>query len=245
MNYEKYQFNVKDWAEAIGVSVMLGVIIAYLFFNNWIGLIIIPAIFVAAKRYISRERIRNRQQILSDEFMDALKNISSNLIAGYSLENAFIEAERELLLLKGKQSYMYLELREMNRKISMNQPIEKILEEFSDRTGLEDIQNFSDIFSFAKRSGGKFVEIIETTTYRMWEKFETRREIEVTVSAKKLEQKIMDVIPVFILLYLRIASGDYLDSLYSSPIGMIFMTICLGVYVIALFLAEKVLDIRV
>lgn len=245
MNYEKYQFTLRDWVETVGVSVLLGIIIAYLFFNNSIGLLVVPLAFVGAKRYIARERIRTRQQILSEEFMDALKNISSNLIAGYSLENSWIEAEQEMLLLKGKKSLMYGELCEMNRKISMNQPLEKILEEFAIRTGVEDIQNFSDIFSFAKRSGGKFVEIIETTTYRMWEKFETRREIEVAVSAKKLEQKIMDVIPILILLYLRIASGDYMEVLYSNPMGIVFMTVCLGVYIVALLLAERVLDIKV
>lgn len=245
MNYEKYQFTLRDWLETVGVSVLLGIIIAYLFFNNSIGLLVVPLAFVGAKRYIAHERIRTRQQILSEEFMDALKNISSNLIAGYSLENSWIEAEKEMLLLKGKKSLMYGELCEMNRKISMNQPLEKILEEFAIRTGVEDIQNFSDIFSFAKRSGGKFVEIIETTTYRMWEKFETRREIEVAVSAKKLEQKIMDVIPILILLYLRIASGDYMEVLYSNPMGIVFMTVCLDVYIVALLLAERVLDIKV
>ncbi len=118
-----------------------------------------------------------------------VENISSNLLAGYSLENSWIEAEKEIALLYGERSNMYLELKEMNRQISINQPIEKTLEEFALRTGVDDIQNFSDIFSFAKRSGGKFVEIIENTTYRMWDKFETKREIQVAVSAKKLEQK--------------------------------------------------------
>ena len=103
----------------------------------------------------------------------------------------------------------------------------------------------SDIFSFAKRSGGKFVEIIENTTYRMWDKFETKREIQVAVSAKKLEQKAMDVIPIFILFYLKLASYDYLSALYGNMFGTVFMSICLAIYVAAVFIAERMLDIKI
>ena len=214
-------------------------------FDSVWSMLFFPIVIWLIYRREKTKIIVERKEKLTMEFMDMLKNISSNLLAGYSLENSWIEAEKEIALLYGERSNMYLELKEMNRQISINQPIEKTLEEFALRTGVDDIQNFSDIFSFAKRSGGKFVEIIENTTYRMWDKFETKREIQVAVSAKKLEQKAMDVIPIFILFYLKLASYDYLSALYGNMFGTVFMSICLAIYAAAVFIAERMLDIKI
>ena len=245
MNYDDYKLNLSDWSKVSLESFIITGLVSYLFFDSVWSMLFFPIVIWLIYRKEKTKIIVERKEKLTMEFMDMLKNISSNLLAGYSLENSWIEAEKEIALLYGERSNMYLELKEMNRQISINQPIEKTLEEFALRTGVDDIQNFSDIFSFAKRSGGKFVEIIENTTYRMWDKFETKREIQVAVSAKKLEQKAMDVIPIFILFYLKLASYDYLSALYGNMFGTVFMSICLAIYAAAVFIAERMLDIKI
>lgn len=245
MNYDDYKLNLSDWLKVSLESLAITALISCLFFDSAWFMIFFPIVVWIIHRRKKAKIIAERKEKLTMEFMDMLKNISSNLLAGYSLENSWIEAEKEIALLYGEKSNMYMELKEMNRQISINQPIERTLEEFAIRTGIDDIQNFSDIFSFAKRSGGKFVEIIENTTYRMWDKFETKREIQVAVSAKKLEQKAMDVIPIFILFYLKIASYDYLSALYGNIFGIVFMSVCLAAYVAAVFIAERLLDIKI
>ena len=239
MNYDDYKLNLSDWLKVSLESFIITGLVSYLFFDSVWSMLFFPIVIWLIYRREKTKIIVERKEKLTMEFMDMLKNISSNLLAGYSLENSWIEAEKEIALLYGERSNMYLELKEMNRQISINQPIEKTLEEFALRTGVDDIQNFSDIFSFAKRSGGKFVEIIENTTYRMWDKFETKREIQVAVSAK------MDVIPIFILFYLKLASYDYLSALYGNMFGTVFMSICLAIYAAAVFIAERMLDIKI
>ena len=66
-----------------------------------------------------------------------------------------------------------------------------------------------------------------------------------SVSAqKKLEQNIMNLMPLGILAYLKISSGDFLSAIYGNAFGVCFMSICLGIYVGALILAEKILKIE-
>lgn len=148
-------------------------------------------------------------------------------------------------LMYGNDSLMLSEIQEMNRQIKMNQTFEAVLSEFAHRSGLEDIVNFSDIFSFAKRSGGRFVDIIESTTYRMWTKYDTNRQIEVAVSAKRLEQKTMNYIPIFLLTFLKLSSRDYMSALYGNLIGVIFMSTCLLAYAGAIKLAKKFLQVGI
>ena len=94
-------------------------------------------------------------------------------------------------------------------------------------------------------SGGRFVDIIESTTYRMWAKYDTNRQIEVAVSAKRLEQKTMNYIPIFLLAFLKLSSRDYMSALYGNLIGVIFMSTCLLAYAGAIKLAKKFLQVGI
>lgn len=62
------------------------------------------------------------------------------------------------------------------------------------------------------------------------DKYDTNRQIEVAVSAKRLEQKTMNYIPIFLLAFLKLSSRDYMSALYGNLIGVIFMSTCLLAY---------------
>lgn len=245
MNYKIYKLTVKEKMLVTMQAVLLGAAVAYLFFDSFIALIFIPIIFAVLYKKKKKDGLDKQKQQLTEEFMEALKNVSTSLLAGYSVENSWREAQKEIKLLYGENSYMYMELQEMNRLIAMNIPVEEILDKFAERADIEDISTFAEIFSFAKRSRGNFGQIIDTTTYRMWEKYETKREIQLSIASKRMEQKVMNIIPIGMLAYLRIASADYMSALYGNAFGVIFMTICLAVYVLVLILAEKMLDIKI
>ena len=51
-------------------------------------------------------------------------------------------------------------------------------------------------FFVRERSGGDFHKIIATTIEHISDKIEVEREVQTVISAKKMEQKIMNVIPV-------------------------------------------------
>ena len=245
MDYKKYKLSVKEKLIVVMQTIIVAFIVSYLFFDSVIALIFIPVIFAIIYKKKKLSGLQNQKTELTKQFMEALKNVSTALLAGYSVENAWKEAQKEVGHLYGKDSYIHKELDEMNRLISMNIPVEEILQKFAERSGVEEINTFAEIFAFAKRSRGNFGQIIETTTYRMWEKFETLREIQVSVASKKMEQNIMNVIPIGMLAYLRIASGDYMKVMNGNAFGVIFMMLCLIMYVFVIFLAEKMLDINI
>ena len=127
----------------------------------------------------------------------------------------------------------------------MNQPIEKLFYEFAAASGCEDILNFAEVFLFAKRSGGDFGRIIKSTTERIRDKMEVEEEIQTVLSGKKMEQKVMSVIPIGLLVYLRLTSGDFLAPLYGNAAGICVMTGALAAYGVALWLSEKIISIKV
>lgn len=65
------------------------------------------------------------------------------------------------------------------------------------------------------------------------------------LAGKKLEGRIMNGMPLFILAYLNLTSGDFLAVLYGNPLGVVIMTGALAGYFAALRLSEHILDIHV
>ena len=245
MDYKRYRLSKKEAAIVILESIAISVLISKLFFDSFWGMTASPAILLIMWKKTIEQKLEERNKKVAMEFQTMLKNVSSSLLAGFSLENAFVEAEKELKQMYGEKSYMFLELQNINKKVGMNIPLEEPLEDLAERTGMEDIYNFIDILSFAKRAGGNFVEIIDNTINKMWAKYETAREIDVAISAKKLEQKVMSVIPVVLLAYMKLTSAEYMSVLYGNVAGVLFMTVCLLAYGGAIYLAGKILQNKV
>ena len=170
MDYKRYRLSKKEAAIVILESIAISVLISKLFFDSFWGMTASPAILLIMWKKTIEQKLEERNKKVAMEFQTMLKNVSSSLLAGFSLENAFVEAEKELKQMYGEKSYMFLELQNINKKVGMNIPLEEPLEDLAERTGMEDIYNFIDILSFAKRAGGNFVEIIDNTINKMWAK---------------------------------------------------------------------------
>lgn len=244
MDYRKYQLKPRELWQCLGMSLLLGVVLAYLFYDSWLGMFLTPLLFLIIRRRREKERLDGLQSDLAKEFVDALRSVSASLMAGYSMENAWRVAQREICRLYGQDSLLGKELEMINHSMELNTPLENLLSEFGERSGNSDIASFAEVFAFAKRSGGNFVTIIEGTTEHMRARFETEREIQVLVASRKMEQKVMNLMPLLILAYLKLTSPGFLDVLYGNFPGVLFMSLCLLLYGLALVLAEKLMDIR-
>ena len=88
-------------------------------------------------------------------------------------------------------------------------------------------------------------EVMERCVCVIEEKLVTEREIQVLISAREMEQKIMNVVPFGILLYISVTSKGFFDVLYHNLAGVCIMTVCLAVYVGAVILSSKIVNIEV
>lgn len=81
--------------------------------------------------------------------------------AGYSIENAWREAKKDVIQQYGMESDMAVEMRQMIHQMDCNVPLEQLLEDFAERSRIEDVEQFAGIFSYAKRSGGDLLQLWE------------------------------------------------------------------------------------
>ena len=129
--------------------------------------------------------------------------------------------------------------------VRMNRPVEQLLMEFGARSGLEDVDHFAQVFAAARRSGGELVGIIHYTAGIIRDKVQVQEEIHTITASKVFEQKIMNSIPFLIVLYIDLTSPGFFRVMYETYMGRVVMTVCLAVYLGALILSKKVLEIEV
>ncbi len=228
-----------------GQGVLISVMFGRLFYDSWIAVLMLLPIslpwFLFQKR---RQRDRNRR-LIGIQFMDALISVMTNLKAGYSPENAFIEAEHDMELLFGKKSLICTALSKVDKGIANNIPLEKLIYRMGKESENTDIQDFAEVFAVAKRSGGNMTGIIEKTVAVISQKIEVEKEIDVLISAKRMEARIMNMVPFFIIFYIGLTSPGFFDPLYHNLFGIILMSICMGVYIFAYLLSERIVNIDV
>lgn len=244
-SYDTYQFTVKEylWYGIQGIGILAT--ISYVFYRSvWAFLLFLPGLYFFYQ-YKRKQLLKKQKEKISLEFREMMQTVITGLQAGYSIENAFIRSYQEMVMLYGDQSGITKELFYITKALRNNQNLETLLVDLANRTHNEDIQDFSEVFVIAKRSGGDMIGILKNTVNIISDKMEVKREILTLISAKQFEQSIMNVIPFLIILYVDMTSPGFFDGLYHNPVGVIIMTILLGVYLFAYLLAKKIIDIRV
>ena len=188
--------------------------------------------------------VEKRRWQLTMEFKDAMDALSAALAAGYSMDHAMSEARKDLLLLYGRETLMTQELKDICTKLTLSRPLDELLKELGQRSGVEDILIFAQIYVTARRSGGNMVKIMKRTAGNIGEKMEVKREIRTMIAGKRMEAVCMMVVPLGILLYLNTLSPDFLQPLYQTLAGGIFMTISLLVYGVAVWWGFRIMRIQ-
>lgn len=220
-------------------------LIAYLFYENIKAVVfLIPVgIFLYKKKINSA--IESKKNQLKIQFKDAMTAVSFSINVGYSMENSFKEAIQELRTLYGDNSMIVKEFNIIVNRVNRNEKLEDTLIDFARRSGIEDILYFAEVFCYAKVSGGDMISIIKNTVRTISEKIDTENEIQIVISSKKMEQKIMSIVPFGIITYLKLTSSDFICNLYGNMLGITVMSICLFMYFVSVLLANKIVDIKV
>ena len=244
-DYSEYRFQASERVLYAAEGLLLVAVIGYFFYRSWIACIGLVPVLVLFLREKKKELAKKQRQDLSVQFKDLILAVSANQKAGYSIENAFRESYRDMAMLYGEKGIICTELKHIIAGLDNNVVLEKLLYDLGMRSGLPDVVQFADVFMIAKRSGGSMTDILSKTATVIEQKTETDKEIQLMISAKKMEQKIMNMVPFLIIFYVGSTSKGFFDVLYHNLIGVIVMTVCLGFYMAAYLLSKRIVDIEV
>lgn len=220
--------------------------IGFIFYHNIIlSLLLTPfALFYPKMR--TKEIIEKRKNELNLQFKDMLYSLSSSLTAGKSVESSFRDILNDLsILYPNPETNIIQEVEYIIRRIEMNETIEDALDDLSQRSHLEDIQNFTDVFKTCKRTGGNLVNVIRNSSNIINDKIEIKEEINTLLSSKKFEQKVLSAMPILMIVLLSVTAADYMAPVFEKLIGRVVMTFAIIIIVVGYLISSKIMKIKV
>ena len=240
INYSHPGFNLKGELKCILEGMIIVCLFAYFFYRSIYAIVIfLPTIWFYRKEKMKKAG-NKRKYLLEQQFKETLLAVQTNLQSGYSIENAFLESNSYIVNVYGKNSDMAKELMWIQKGLANGDTLEHLLWDLGKRCPESALEEFANIYSIACKTGSGWTEIIMKIIAGISQRMEIKQEIETLIHGKKVESRMMSIIPFFILFYMDITSKGYFDVLYHNLIGIIIMSICLVAYVFAFLLSEKI-----
>jgi tight adherence protein B len=172
-------------------------------------------------------------------------SLASSLSAGRALENAFESALEDLFVLyPSDEAYIIKETKVIIHKLSYNITIEVAISDFAKRSDIEDIMNFADVIIICKRTGGNLIDALKNSAAIISDKIEMKQEIDTVLSSRKFEQKILNVMPIGMVLILSITASEYIEPVFTTFQGRAAMTVSLILLTASFFISNKIMSIR-
>ena len=217
-----------------------------LFYNNIILAFLLSLASIALEKYYKRHLLNKYKQSMGLEFKDMLVSMSASFTAGRQMRDAITEARDNMLLIFPSDAPINTELKSISLRLESGAEKEKdILFEFASRSQNEDVQSFVDVYYTCLTTGGDIIKAVNRATEIIIDKISIRKDLETQMAQKKYEAKILTLIPVVILLFLRLNSPDYLDPLYGNPLGILIMTAAITCLVVSFFWSGKIMNVKV
>ena len=193
--------------------------------------------------YIRRDSLReDRQNKLRTQFREYLSSLNSSFAAGDNVMTAFRRAKADIISEYGEDAYIVSEAIELSDGLDNNVAIDELLNSLAYRSDIDDIKSFCEVFLVCNQKGGDMKSVVRNTYDLIGEKIAIAEEIETKLTSNKMQQNVMSVVPIFVIAFLRVSSSTFAAS-FATPMGILTMTIAIGIFIGAYFYGRKVISV--
>lgn len=244
MDYRKYRMNMKEKILGFLIGFSISFVASFLFFKNPLVSIVvgilsgIPAVFIFKKVLLKR---RNKALLL--QFKDLLESLSSSYSSGKNTRKAFEDSLEDMKVIYTENAEIVNEIKAILLGLNNNKTIESLLSDFGERSGLEDIQNFADVFNVCNRRGGNLREAVADAREIIGKKIEMEMSLEQMLSPGRNELNLLMAMPFIIVL---LFNGDSMFSMSGNAMQYVLIKlVCIGIFVVSYLMGRKIMDIKV
>ena len=187
---------------------------------------------------------KKKQNELKLQFRELLDALATSIGSGKNVVDSFKAARDDLRVIYSEETPIIKELDVILDGITNNVDVEKSLLDFGIRSGLDDIISFANVFETCYRKGGNIKDVIKNTQQIITEKMEVEMEIQTIVAGAKNEQTIMTVMPIALIAVIKMMSPEFAAN-FATPSGIISTTIAVVMFIVAYFVGNIVMAIKI
>lgn len=243
-DYRVYRAGPVERLAAVLITSAVSAAAGLLFYKSLLPAVLGMAAFPLTERLICAFLRERRRESLISQFCDGMSACAAAVRAGHSPERGFGEAREALERIYGEDCILAEEFRVIGRRLSIGEPLERALTDLAERSGIKEVSDMAEVFAAAKRSGGSLPAILRESVAILEQKKRLREEIRTMMTAKRLEQRLMCLMPAGIILYVNVTGADFVAPLYAGFTGRAVMTVFLAVYAAMVVIGERIMKVK-
>ena len=190
-----------------------------------------------------RQLAEKRRGVLRKQFRDLLESLTASLAANSTVRDAFHTAYTDMCMQYSDDAMISKELDQFRRAEQVNVTLDVMMDDFAKRSGVEEIQDFNNVFQVCYGPGGNMSRVIGQTHDIICERMEIEDEIEAKIHANETELNIIMIAPVLIIALMRGSNETFANNL-ATPLGVITVTGALVAFVGAYIWGQKIIAVR-
>lgn len=217
------------------VSGLLGALL----FKNFLMVLFMAVIGWVAPLFILNRNINKRLKKINSQLGDTIAILSNSLKAGHSFFQAVDSVSRELT------GPMADEFAKLQKEISLGVNTEIALENMVNRVGSDDLELMVTAVLIQRQIGGNLAEVLDNISETIRQRIRAKGEIRTLTAQGRMSGWIISLLPFFLAIAISIISPQQMETLISSPIGIIMIIIALLMEFMGIVFVRKIINIEV
>lgn len=233
-----------EWWVLRIVSIVAGIAVALIFFRGGAGMTLFALVAGAALGYVLpalvlRFLARRRCKKFEAQLPDVLTLVASSLSTGFSLLQALDAVSKDAAEPAAKEFSRALAETRIGADIS------EALEHIAQRMDSVNMKWAAMAIQIQRTVGGNLAETLRTTAKTLRERESLQRHVKALSAEGKLSSYILIALPIGIFLYTMQTNREYIELLWTRPLGLIMLGGGVVSLVIGIFWMRKVVEVEV
>ncbi len=209
----------------------------------WIANLVM-AVIVAAVIFVTPTAIlKMMKKRRSDEFLeqlpDALSSISSSLRSGLNLVKAFQQVA------KNQPQPLAQEFTQVLVEYRVGTDLSDSLDQMAKRIDRDDVLLMNSAIKISRTVGGNLADTLEVLSKTLREKSKVEGKIRALTSMGKAQGTMATFFPVFIGYVFYKIEPEAMSMLFTTKLGIIWLSIMIGMSIMAYFMIQKIVNVDV
>lgn len=186
--------------------------------------------------FVMSKREMNRRERLEYQLPDAMTTLASSVRAGLSLPNAIGETARKM------PAPLSQEFALIHREYESGMPLNDVLKSASARLASRQFNLMSSALVINRERGGDITDILERIGASLRELYRLEQKLKTETAGARLEGIIMLFVPPVVLTMFYFAQPDLVNTLFTTPIGIVIAIIATAFMVAAYYWIQKIVN---
>lgn len=204
-----------------------------------VSVLFAPFLAFFLTRFYLKRKIQKRNDAFIDLFPDVLDMFVRCIRSGFPVSAAF------KMVAENMEAPVGPEFEQIVQELSLGRTVSESLTRLSQRIDEQDIRFFVVVIKVQQETGGNLSEIVSNLSNVIRKRKQLRMKIKAMTSEGRATAYILGALPVAIFAILYVMRKEYLEPLWTTPLGMTLFGTSIGLIVLCMFIINQMIKIDI